>query len=198
MDGKIMRSAKYDIYFLEAGLEQLENYLLSDEIYWRLNIVPPSGQPPYPEFTLGWMLLSLKRAKLLTTTVEEETQMKALENQIDDILTEWKAAWENKAKREFKARLFLWRDFLEDYRGAPSENYDRADYEVNRRVLIELLRDEFSDFSKAENELLNDLDRILRNTLVPGKFIWDYILEKGFPKEKFWYLYGHLPGNLSK
>jgi len=189
-----MTSAKYDIYFLEAGLEQLENYLLSDEIYWRLNIIPPAGQSPYPEFTLGWMLLSLKRVKLLATTVEEETQLKALQKQIEDIHTKWKAAWENKAKREFQARLFLWRDFLEDYRSAPSENYDRYNYEVNRRVLIELLRDEFTDFSEAENELLNDLDRILRNTLIPGKFIWDSTLEKGFPKDKFWYLYGHLPG----
>lgn len=188
-----MSSAKYELDFLKAGIEQLKNYLLSNEIYWHLNIMPPAGGLPYPEFTLGWMLLFMKRAKALALNSEERTQLQKVKQDIEAMHSQWRAAWEKKAAREFQNRLFLWRDFLELYRENPEDNYDRYHYEVTRRVILELLKGEISVIPTAQAELLVALDRMLKAVLTPKEFIWDPALKKEFPKSQFWYLYGTVP-----
>jgi hypothetical protein len=185
-----MSSADYDLRFLEAGIDQLENYLLSKDIYRPIGIQAPAGSTPYPQLTLGWLLLALIRAQTTSRTPAQETQLQRLNARLDVIRTNWQTAWRNKSQAEFRARLNLWRDFLEDYRRDPQGNIDRYAYEVVRRVLLHLLQQEAQRLPEADQEALFGLDQMLEAIFVPGNFVWDNDLIPGFPESTYWYLYG--------
>jgi hypothetical protein len=59
--------------------------------------------------------------------------------------------------------------------------------------MLQLLAKDAHPLAKAELDLLAHLDQILRSQLVSGQFIWDAELQKAFPAEPYWYLYGTLP-----
>ena len=42
--------------YLQAGLQELEPYLLSNQLFWPVNVSPSLGEPGYPKFTLGGFL----------------------------------------------------------------------------------------------------------------------------------------------
>ncbi len=185
-------STEYDLRFLEAGLLVLEEYLLSRELYWPVGVNAPAGGPPYPRLTLGNLLLSRARLGAHHLTPDQSGELERLDRRLDEIRTRWRNAWEQKAQREYRDRLALWRDFLEDYRQNPPENDDRYAYEAGRRVLLQLLEAEAGAIPPEEKELLSGLDLLLKGILVPGDFVWDDELQAAFPPGKYWYLYGRL------
>ncbi len=189
-----MPSAEYDLGYLKAAIITLEPYLLSTELYWPIGVRSPAGEPDYPRMTLGYMLLAQKRAHARDLSMEQQSELARIDEQIDELRSRWRVAWERKAGRGFSARLRLWNNFIEDYRERPSANVDRYGYEVERRVMLHLLHDEAEAIPAAESELLIGLDKLLRAVLIPGEFIWDPELQSGFPQETYWYLYGRPRG----
>jgi hypothetical protein len=175
----------------------LEQYLLSDEIYWATGANPPPGDPPYPQLTLGGVLLAQARLNARRESGDLIPELTRLEMRLDTIISKWKVAWIKKASREFLGRLKLWRDYLEEYRANPDDNYDRYAYEVTRRVMLHLLKPFAIQISEAEKELFAGLDKLLAAMFVRSDFIWDESLIPGFPQADFWYLYGHLRHNQS-
>jgi len=188
-----MPSVEYDLWYVRDGIEELESYLLSDAVYWPVGVHPPAGEPPYPQLTLGWLLLAFKRAGLSAKTAEQREELNRLSKPLENIHTQWRSAWERKAAHEFHARLKLWLNFLEEYRKTPAENYDRYAYEVSRRVLLQLLKPDTSQSPPSDTDLLFGLDRVLKVILTPGEFIWDQDLMDGFDRQNYWFLYGKLP-----
>jgi hypothetical protein len=188
-----MPGFEYDLRFLRASVEQLEAYLLSKELYWPLGIGAPAGEPSYPQLTLGWLLLAQRRASVTALPGVQEAELERWRVQLEATRVRWRIAWEQKARWELRARLNLWRNFIEEYRAAPEANYDRYAYEVGRRVMAGLLAKEVGEIPHADEEMLAGLDKILRASLVTGEFIWEAGLQDGFPREEFWFLYGRLP-----
>jgi hypothetical protein len=188
-----MPTAAYDLRYLQAGFDQLESYLLSHDLYRPIGIQAAPGETPYPQFTLGWLLLARLRVQVTSQSAAERFELECLSAQIDALHSRWRSAWGNKAQAEFRARLNLWRDFLEEYREHPASNYDRYAYEVSRRVLLELLAPEVAQLPEADRQALFGLDHWLLAVFAPGAFIWDPILAPGFPQPKYWYLFGKLP-----
>jgi len=188
-----MLTASYNLQYLQAGLDQLESYLLSKDLYRPIGIRAAHGQPPYPQLTLGWLLLARLRAQATSQTPAQLAELQRLSQQVDALRSRWRTAWGDKAQAEFRARLNLWRDFLEEYRQAPASNYDRYAYEVNRRLLLELLAPEATHLPEADLQALAGLDGLLRAVLAPAAFIWEPVLAPSFPQPTFWYLYGKLP-----
>jgi hypothetical protein len=188
-----MSAFEYDARFLRAGVEELEQYLFSKEIYWLLVVSSQAGEPPYPRFTLGWLMLYRRRATALAKTPAQKTQIESLNRRIDELRAHWRSAWGLKAQQEFHARIGLWRDFMEEYRESPAANYDRYVYEVNRRILLTLLAEDAAGISPQDQELLAGLDNVLRADLAGREFIWIPDLAEAFPRQEFWYLYGRLP-----
>ena len=187
-----MHSADYEFRYLEAGIDVLEDYLFSSEIYWPIGATAPSGATPYPQLTLGGLLLAIKRAQARAVDPEQQARLARIEEQIDAVRTRWRSAWGKKAAREYGSRLNLWRDFLEEYRQGPHANTDRYAYEVRRRVQLQLLSPEADDIPRAQLNLKDGLDKLLRSVFIPGEFIWDNDLTTSFPANPFWYLYGSL------
>jgi hypothetical protein len=167
-----------DLSYFKAGLESLEPYLLSNEMFW------PLGEDRL-HLTLGGMLLTGKR--LNVGPIQDEWP--ALSARLDALRSRWRAAWERKSGREFHSRIDLWRNYLQEVR----EGSDPAYYaqQVQWRVMLQLLGSEFS-VSTQESETVTALDQILKSIWLPGIFVWDAGLSAAFPEQEYWYLYGRL------
>ena len=187
-----MPSYEYDFRYMQAGLDQLEAYLLANELYWPIGVNPPKREPPYTQLTPGGLLLARQRLRASAETLAQQADLARIEQRLEALQAQWRTAWGNKARQDFHARLKLWRDFLEEYREKPSAHYDRYVYEVTRRAQLHLLAFEVIDLPDAETQTLAGLDKLLRAVFNPGAFIWEERLAGSFPPTTFWYLYGSL------
>lgn len=172
-----MTSIAEDIQFLTEGLPQLQDYLLSNELYWPLS-------NSLPRLTLGSVWLAL--ARLEVTNPDEVRKFRA---ELEPVRFRWRAAWEKKAAREMANRLRLWSQYLSDYQNDPlsAGSYPT---EVRGRTILQLLSPEVPD--APEKTVLAELDAMLKARLVSGAFVWEAGLQAAFPMTDFWFLYGKL------
>lgn len=187
-----MASAEFDLGYLETAVELLQKYLLSDEIYWKMNASSPPGEPSYPSLTLGALLLSRKRIEIWPLSSSQEARKLRIQSAIDRVRMKWRTAWAIKSREEFRSRLDLWGNYLEELRKEPELNIDRYPYEVTRRVMLNLLSAEADTIPPAQAQMLVGLDLVLDGLMVPGDFIWDKVLADGFARSEYPYLYFHL------
>jgi len=193
---------EYDLRYLKAGVEELEQYLLSSQLYWPVHVVTPTGETPYPRLTPGELLLAREKLRahsldFLSTspgynnevTSPVQAKIDRLEGDFEVIRSKWRGNWGKKAAQDFSSRLALWRNFLGDYRKVPDDQAPFYAYEVRTRVIMQLLEPEAVGIPAAELDMRTGLDTLLRAILVPGEFIWEAALEAGFPKADYWYLY---------
>jgi hypothetical protein len=185
-----MATAAYDLLYLQASVELLDDYLLSPEIYWSLRLKPPPGSPPFPMLTLGGLYLTRVKAACRANDQSSTYQLGKLNDQIDGSRLRWRVAWQGKATQEHHSRLNLWRDFLTELIHNPENHVDRSGYEVSRRVMLQFLAQDAYGTPSSEIELLASMDKSLKEMFIPGIFIWEAELERGFSAEKFWYLWG--------
>jgi hypothetical protein len=183
-----MPAFDYLFRFLSAAAPELKAYLLSDNVYWSLSLQAPKGMPPYPRFSLGWLLLY--RRRLASAPVEPEWSETLAE--IAGIRERWRTAWTGKAGREFGVRLNQWTRFINEYRADPAAHRSRYRYEVQRRTMLALLKAEAGELPTTQLSLLDGLDAALRGSLQTGAFIQEYVFRPAFPEGEFWFLYGDL------
>ena len=176
-----MNPIEKDKAYLEAGIPELGDYLLSNELYWPIS----TRGFDLPRLTIGGILLTQARL------VAHGERIDSLVAQLDGVRTKWRVAWETKASREVGARMRLWSNYLADYRQNPYQNADAYPHEVRYRVMLHLLLSELPEQS-PEQEVLAQLDSVLRASLIPSDFTWETEMEAGFPRKVYWYLYGNL------
>jgi hypothetical protein len=187
-----MTTLQYDLHYLQAANEILQDYLLSSDVYWPVGIGAPRGAPPYPQLTLGNLLLAHKRAQARAITPAQRVELQQIEAQIDEVRGNWRVAWENKAAHEYRARLRLWSLYLDDYRKDPGLHAIRYSYEVGRRVMLQLLQAEARELPAEQVLLLEGMDKLVQAFFIEGEFVWEAELGQGFPQDVYWYLYGYL------
>lgn len=176
-----MTSIEKDKAYLEAGIPELGDYLLSQELYW-------------PISARGFDLPRLTIGSILLTRVQMEARGERIDSlvaRLDRVRSKWRVAWETKAGREVQARLRLWGNYLADYRHNPEGHADAYPHEVHYRVILHLLLAELP-IPLAEQEELSRLDSVVRANFTSGYFIWETNLQPGFPPEVYWFLYGKL------
>jgi hypothetical protein len=188
-----MPSIEYDLRFLRAGIDELERYLLAGDVYWPSGASAPAGEPAYPMLTLSGLFLARLRLEAAQLSPAQQSELGRLSNQMDATRSHWRSAWGKKATAEYRARLTLWNNFLDEYRKRPPAHHDRYAFEVTRRVQLELLGDEALELPAALPVALHGLDLIVKTLLVGGAFVWEASLAPVFPETRYWFLYGSLP-----
>jgi hypothetical protein len=158
-------STEKDRQYLTKGVTQLQDYLLSEQLYYPLSF-------NLPQLTLGGLLLSLRRLG---------TQASGFEAQVEAIRLRWQTAWEAKSSREVKARSELWMNYLSEYRDDPRAGARLYPQNVRYRAMMSLL-----------GKIEDDADVLLESVFQEGKFVWETEVAPNFPRETFWYLYGTL------
>lgn len=172
-----MNSPEQDQAFFKSGVPELETYLLSKELYWS-----GARTTDFTQLTLGAMLFVRERLKGWRVAGLTELSM-----QMDAVRLKWRSAWEEKARREVRARGELWKNYLAEARRHPVESARQYPYEIRLRVILALLLD---DIRETPEDWLVSLDAELRRILRSGAFVWDKPLAWNFPQESFWFLYG--------
>ncbi len=187
-----MHSHDYNLKLAYLMLEEIEDYILSSEVFWPLSKRSPTGSP-LPRLTLGGLLLTMDE---LEAQEEDMSPSQRIDHdkirlQMESMRLKWAVGLERKAAQELRSRLNLWRAYLYDI----EERVDTADnytVEVRHRVMFERL----ADISIRQPETISRVDEMrsldfrLRSIFVPGAFIWDPRLEAIYPRNPFWYLYG--------
>ncbi len=186
-----MRSIEHNLSLLERMVEELEPFILSAVIFWPLDQKGIRGTP-LPRLTFGGLLLTLDELSALNPqmTPKQVLRYDRLLQKFEGIRERWRVAVENKAIQELKARLNIWRAYLQDLEEKPDwiENYVR---EVRVRVMIEHLMAIIGPHPELESEfqMIKNLDHRVLDFVIPGKFIWEDSLQPVYPEEKFPYLY---------
>jgi hypothetical protein len=154
-----------DNHYLAAGVPELENYLLSRELYYPLSL-------ELPQLTLGGILLSLARMG---------TQAAKFEAEVGVIRSKWRAVWDGKSSREIRARSELWLNYLSEY---------RADHKTGARLYPQNVR--YRTMLSLLGKIEEDSDAFVKSVFKEGNFVWEEECAPNFPRETFWYLYGTL------
>jgi hypothetical protein len=184
-----MQTNEKDRAFLESVLPDLQDFLLSKELFW-----PAGTQHGRRESVANLPQLSLGNIRLATARLlakNENINDAALAGRIDPIYTKWRSNWGKKAALEYSSRLRLWKDQLNELINDPSDAIYR--YEIRTRVILELLKDDlFVEPPGQEQDLLAGLDALLRASSIEDQFVWDAGIMGAFSKEQFWFLYRHI------
>ncbi len=154
-----------DIDYLSAGVPDLQNYLLSKELYY------PIGTR-LPQLTLGGILLSAARLGL---------RAELFRARIESTRAQWRSAWDAKSAREVKARGALWANYLAEIPDDSKSSANLYSQNARYRAMLTLL-------GQAEHET----DSLLKGIFNAGKFVWEEECAQNFPRETFWYLFGTL------
>ncbi len=173
-----MTTFEQDLQFLEAAVPELQDYLLSKELFW-----PLGGS--LPRLTPGMFLLI--QARLTASPSSRSTE---LESQADQVRQSWKTAWLNKVSAEIPTRIRLWSQYIDDTFSDPENDNSVYEVEVRNRVILQLLSEE--DPVSPELSALDALDGMLYRRLIPGEFVWDTSLMTVFSEKTYWFLYGKI------
>jgi hypothetical protein len=185
-----------DLVYLQAGVAELQAYLLSNQLYWHLSYpFGRNGKEPLP-LTPGNALLAVTRLKMPSLVDEQKSQNERTIREFEEIKQQWLSAWRKKVEHEIKARLRLWQNYIQDYALDPGQYYPDYPREVRNRVILELLTAEITMLDAKTVNHLDQLDAVIRRHLVPGEFLWESELASQFPEAKYWYLYGQLRSNI--
>jgi hypothetical protein len=188
-----MHPIEYNLELVKAILEDIEPYLLSEELFWPLHRRSKRGMPIFPRLTLGTLLLTLDQLSVQFEEMSNSQKRNSqdIQSSMERVHLKWPAALQRKAVRESQTRFNLWRAYLSDLeeRKETAENYN---YEVRNRVMYQRLQDLQQGQSHPENtqSAMDKLDYRLRSSFKSGSFLWDAALIPVYPSPLFWYLYG--------
>lgn len=176
-----------DWAFLRAALPELQNYIISKDIYRPLGL---AGGVQIPQLTIGNVLLSRARLAAQHPPGAQPAELADLNQRIDQERSAWRANWAKKAGREYTSRLNLWGQYLRDLRGDLRAHASAYASEVRSRAVLHLLAAELlNEPPQNEGDQLDLLDNILRGLTQPGSFVWEPAVEQGFPPQDYWFLY---------
>ena len=167
-----------DLRFLKESEVSLQEYLLSNELYWPLSA-------SLPRLTPGSLLLALACCRVSAPVEAQKVFI-----QIEIVQKKWPTAWGKKATREITNRLRLWSEFLSDYLKAPDQDLESYRTEARGRTILQLLLVDIPEPQAVK--ALADLDDVVKTHLLPCEFLWEPELQPVFPKSDFWFLYGNL------
>lgn len=182
----------YDQDFLGAAIDELEDYLLSKDLFWPLRGGYASGRIAFPQLTLGAVLLSVAVNRACQPAFQKDSHLIRIENQLAMVRSQWRAAWNEKIIWEFNSRLRQWGNYLNDILGNKAEFAPYYGFEVRWRVVLELLKNDLDEIEPEILDMLLAMDATHQSYFRAGDFIWEKELMPGFGKETYWYLWGDL------
>src|SRR3989339_1254274 len=99
-----MTEINKDLDYFQKGIYDLEEYLLSTELYWNL--------PGLSRLTMGGLLLAKVRLQESKLLPDQQLLFQELIRELETATIKWRVAWENKIFREIGSRLTLWQNYL--------------------------------------------------------------------------------------
>lgn len=176
-----------DVRNVEAMASNLTPYIYEDELF---GILPGD----LPRLTLGGLLMRLARLDVLADRLPESQQQTAenARRQLDEVREKWRVHYEKKIAHELRSRMVHLRQFLQEVEENPHRLTPDCPSAMEKRVMIELLKDEAMQLGVWTSELaatLYGIDSQIRRLGEQRDFIWDPAVQDAYPRDKFWFLY---------
>ena len=180
-----------DLATLEAMTEELEDYIIKDELYRTVRVHLPTGDQMI-QMSGGDLLtrifrLSAERDKL---TPEQQQRFDAARSAAEKTIYSLRTRFHQRLEREIKARLDSLNWFLDDCSSDPARCRGEYPFEARNRQRIDAIVQELGADLPAElKSQIARIDDRIRLIVKPAGFAWDARLEPVFPRNRFWYLY---------
>ncbi len=179
-----MKSLDKDWAYLRIAIPDLQDYLLSPELYWQL-----SGAGGMLQLTIGNLLLSQKRLKSFDWPDAQRSELMKLSGELQQVRQRWRANWMKKAGVEFSARLKLWGSYLSQQSNSQKDASPAYSQQVRLRAILVLLSGEIQSPGPGDIEQLAAFDQLLHRLAKPGPFVWENEISSGFDRDQYWFLY---------
>jgi hypothetical protein len=180
-----------DLKIAEAMAQELENYLVKDDLY-RTVIVRIPGRDQSLKMTGGDLLTRLHRLRAISdqATPELQARLDAVEQAARATIYSLRTRFHDRLKREIKARVDSLKWFLDDCAQDPRRCRAEFPFEMrNRQRIEEALRELGDEVPEDLKSALRSIDQRIRTITQPSDFIWDERLKAAFPRQPYWYLY---------
>jgi hypothetical protein len=180
-----------DIGVLERMVAEMEDYLKSECTHWVM------GDRELPRLTLGGYLMREHRLLFLCKDLQvvDQQRLQRAVTQFEQTLEERVVQFEKRAHQELRDRLREWVGHLRSMTTFKTERLANYTNVVDTRVVIEVMVDRLQRPPyRLERQVLEEmevLDQNLGNRWQEGEFIWPAIWRPVYPREKYWWLYGH-------
>ncbi|MEZ4734684.1 MAG: hypothetical protein R3E79_46930 [Caldilineaceae bacterium] len=180
-----------DLLIVEAMANELEPYLIGDDLYHTLRIRTPEGDYNM-QMTGADLLTRLHRlqGERADLAPAEQSRLNTLKARVDATVDSLHTRFQERLQREIKARLDSLKWFLDD---CPADRQRcRVDFPFemrNRQRVEEALK--LLDYQLPEElqRTLQKIDSQLRQIATPSEFLWDERWRSIFPPQPYWYLY---------
>lgn len=178
-----------DLRVLEAMAERIGGYLRGNALF---------GKTPgkMPELTLGSYLMRQHRLVELKPLLSDEEQRR-LQNTIDqynDVMSNNIVRSEQRAYREFGARLKQWEEYIRELRRDAKAHFYYYSTAVMPRAMLAELHTMLNTYPYRHDQKLIDrlllLDMGLRGIWDSGEFVWPIEWEAAYSPQIYWWLYG--------
>lgn len=180
-----------DLVVLQAVAAELDEYLVSDELY-RTVVVPLSGGTQSIQMTGADLLTRLHRLCTLRDGLKphEQSQLDALQHQVRQTIAHLNSRFQLRLQREIRARLDSLRWFLDDCETEPQRCHIEFPFEMrNRQRVEEALKEIDEPLDDSLKSRLESIDKRIRDIALPSPFVWDDRLQPAFPRDRYWFLY---------
>lgn len=172
-----------DVRAVTAMADQLTPYIYESQLYGMLNDLS------LPRLTLGGLLMRLARLSALRDQLSpaQQASLEQAQHKLDEVRRTWPVHYEGKLQQELQARLTALEQFANDCAAnlrACADNYPSA---MEKRVMIEHLRDaalEVKVLSEALKSRLSALDNAISRCIEKGAFCWSANVQPAYPDRK--------------
>ena len=173
---------------LTTYLDELEPYLMSQELFWPIGSMSAHS----PKLTIGNLLLTLSTVETKHSALDANQQgrLHHIQTRWNQASKKWASAISSKAIREMGARLNLWQAYLADLDEGQGRRYLYST-EVRNRVLFELLVSLTANDAEVVNlrNTMLSLDSRMQALTQPAPFQWEEFLLAEYGPTTFPFLY---------
>ncbi|HHB90659.1 MAG TPA: hypothetical protein ENK60_05065 [Anaerolineae bacterium] len=124
----------------EKFADQLEDYLLSDKLFWQISVETPLGTRQ-PKMTLGALYERIQELEAHADELgpNDRQRLEKIKQAWDEAQRHFPDPWREKLRREFKSYMHNWKYFLEQRATNPERWAQDYQFEVRNRERARLV-----------------------------------------------------------
>ncbi len=186
-------SVEQDLKEARAMVENLQDYLLGDQLYGSTGGGFFGGK--MPSLTIGALLLRLRRLNALSASLTESQSatLASLNERQQALAKEWHQHYRDKMIYEVNSRLKAMDQYFSDCADDPRSCANNYLPEALRRTiaqeLLNAIKEQAPDAVPDVQRALAKADSGLRRYTVPSDFVWSAVLSSTYPQTEYWWLY---------
>lgn len=181
-----------DLAIAVAMTEELEDYIVADELFHTLDVRVPGSGDMKLKMTGGDLLTRIFRLRAQRDRLSpaQQQQFDQVDADARRIIYSLKTRFHQRLQRELKSRIDSLHWFIDEATEDLTRGRANYAFEIrNRQRIEEILKELGSDVPQPLAVELASIDGSLGALRMGPEFVWDPSLQSVFPQKPYWYLY---------